>query len=80
MKNYFIYILTNKLNTVFYTGVTNNLLKRVYTHKQNIVPGFTSKYRINRLVYYEVFNNINDAIRREKQIKAGSKIKEIRIN
>ncbi|OGK33867.1 hypothetical protein A3F58_03825, partial [Candidatus Roizmanbacteria bacterium RIFCSPHIGHO2_12_FULL_37_9b] len=71
-KNYFIYIATNKTNTVLYTGITNNLVKRIYQHKNKIVSSFSSKYNINKLVYYEVFQDVNDTIKREKQIKAGS--------
>jgi len=78
-KNYFVYIATNKINTVLYTGVTNNLVKRMYTHKHKFVSSFTAKYNINKLVYYEVFNNINDAIKREKQIKAGSRNKKLEL-
>lgn len=76
-KQYFIYIMTNKNNTVLYTGVTNNLQKRVYQHKEKLVDGFTKKYNINKLVYYEVFGDIYGAISREKQIKAGSRQKKI---
>ena len=69
--------MTNKINTVLYTGVTNNLIKRVYEHKNEIGSEFTSKYKLIKLVYYEVFENIEDAIKREKQIKAGSRQKKI---
>ncbi len=68
-KNYFVYIATNFTNTVFYTGITNNLNRRMYEHKNQLVKGFTSKYNVNKLVYYELFTDINDAISREKQIK-----------
>ena len=74
---YFIYILINKSNKVLYTGVTSNLKKRIQEHKQKLVKGFTSKYNIDRLVYFEVFDDIKLAIQREKQIKAGSRIKKI---
>jgi putative endonuclease len=76
-KQYYIYIMTNELNTVLYTGVTNDLEKRAEEHKLKLIEGFTKKYNINKLVYYEVFNDINDAIAREKQIKAGSRQKKI---
>ncbi|MFA6215872.1 MAG: GIY-YIG nuclease family protein [Patescibacteria group bacterium] len=66
---YYIYIMTNKGNTVLYTGVTNNLQERVYQHKTKVIKGFTSKYNINKLVYFEEFDYIEDAIAREKQIK-----------
>jgi len=69
--------MTNKINSVFYTGVTNDLEKRVYEHKSKLIKGFTEKYNIDKLVYYEVFDDINDAITREKQIKAGSRQKKI---
>jgi putative endonuclease len=77
--NFCIYILTNEFNSVLYTGVTNNLKKRVYEHKEKINTGFTSKYNVNKLVYYEHFTNIHDAIAREKQIKAGSRKKKIQL-
>jgi putative endonuclease len=67
--NFFVYIITNKTNTVLYIGVTNNLTRRLFEHKNKLVPGFTMKYNINKLIYFEHFNNINDAIRREKQLK-----------
>lgn len=68
-KQYYVYIMTNKRNTVFYTGVTSCLWWRVYEHKRKLVKGFTSKYNVNKLVYYEEYRYIEDAIRREKQIK-----------
>jgi len=74
---YFVYIITNKNDTVLYTGVTNNLHRRVYEHREKMVEGFTKKYNINKLVYYEVFDNIESAIIREKQIKSGSRMKKI---
>lgn len=69
--------MTNKVNTVLYVGVTNNLVKRVYQHKNKLASSFTSKYNIDKLVYFEVFEDINEAIAREKQIKAGSRKKKI---
>jgi len=78
-NTYFVYMMTNKLSTVIYTGITNNLIKRVYGHKNKIVPGFSSTYNLCKLVYYEVLTNINDAIRREKQIKGGSRIKKLNL-
>ena len=68
-EKYYIYIMTNKVNTVFYVGVTNNLLRRIYEHKQKYIQGFTEKYNIIKLVYYEVFGDISFAILREKQLK-----------
>ena len=73
MINYFVYILTNKNNTVLYTGFTNNLQRRIWEHKSELIEGFTKKYNVNKLVYYEVFDNPTNAIKREKQIKAGSR-------
>ena len=70
-------MMMNRANTVIYTGVTSDLKKRVYEHKEKMVKGFTSKYNINKLVYYEVFDNIENAIVREKQIKGGSRVKKL---
>ena len=66
---YYVYILTNAYNTVFYIGVTNNIVKRLFEHKTGLVEGFTKKYRVKKLVYLEEYNDINEAIRREKQLK-----------
>jgi putative endonuclease len=68
MKQYYVYIMTNKSRTL-YTGVTNNLERRVAEHKQKLIPGFTTKYNLTQLVYCEAFSDIRDAIAREKQIK-----------
>ncbi|MFK0730848.1 MAG: GIY-YIG nuclease family protein [Gloeotrichia echinulata GP01] len=76
-QQYFIYIMTNKNNTVLYTGVTNNLQKRVYEHKEKLIEGFTKKYNVVKLVYYEIFDDRENAINREKQIKAGSRQKKL---
>ncbi len=76
-RQYYVYIMTNKSNTVLYTGITNDLKKRVYEHKEKLVDGFTKKYNITKLVYYEVFEDPENAILREKQIKAGSRQKKI---
>ncbi|MFH1710319.1 MAG: GIY-YIG nuclease family protein [bacterium] len=73
----YIYLMTNKRNTVIYTGVTSDLKKRVYEHKEKLADGFTKKYNVNKLVYYEIFSDIRGAILREKQIKAGSRKKKI---
>ncbi len=75
IKRFYIYIMTNKVNTVLYTGFTNDLVRRVYEHKEKIIEGFTKKYNINKLVYYEIFSDARNAIIREKQIKAGSRKK-----
>ena len=77
MNNYFVYILTNQYNTTFYIGVTNNLLKRVYQHKNKIFEGFTSKYNVNKLVYFEQTESIEEAIFREKQLKKYKRNKKI---
>jgi putative endonuclease len=76
-KQGFVYILTNKTNTVLYTGGTSDLAKRMYQHKNSLLPGFASKYNADKLVYYDVSEDINDAIAREKQIKAGPRRKKI---
>ncbi len=68
--------MTNKNNTVLYIGVTSNLIKRVYQHKSKAYKGFTEKYNCDRLVYFEVFTDINEAILREKQIKKGNRKKK----
>lgn len=73
---YFVYILTNQSRTL-YIGVTNNLELRLLQHKSGEVPGFTKKYKINRLVYFEVFQEINDALNREKQLKGLLRVKKM---
>ena len=70
--------MTNQRNTVLYTG-TGNLEQRIYQHKNKIVPGFTSRYNVDKLVYHEEYDNPYDAINREKQIKAGSRKKKIEL-
>jgi putative endonuclease len=83
MKDYYVYILTNYLNTVLYIGVTNDLFKRIYEHKNKLVNGFTKKYNVFKLVYFEIHNDINEAIYREKQLKnlvRRKKIELIKIN
>jgi len=69
MKQYFVYILSNKRNGTLYVGVTNNLQRRVYEHKNKLVDGFTKKYGLDKLVYFEETNDIRVAIEREKQLK-----------
>ena len=76
-KQYYAYILTNITNTVLYTGVTSNLVRRIWSHKTGIGSYFTKKYKVTKLVYYEVFNDVKSAIKREKQIKGGSRQKKI---
>ncbi len=69
LRTYYVYILASKRNGTLYIGVTNNLIRRIYEHKNDMTEGFTKRYRIHRLVYYEEFNNVNDAITREKRMK-----------
>lgn len=69
--------MTNKNNSILYTGVTNNLKRRVFEHKNDVIDGFTSRYKLHKLVYFEVTNDINAARTREKQIKNGSRQKKI---
>ncbi len=78
-KQYYVYIMTNRLNTVLYTGVTNDLLRRVYEHKEKLADGFTKKYKISKLVYYEVVEDIESAIKREKQIKGSLRQKKVQL-
>ena len=68
-NNYYVYIITNSTNTTLYIGVTNNLPRRIYEHKNKLVDGFTKKYNINKLIYFEQTNDITQAIAREKQLK-----------
>ena len=72
-KQYYVYIMTNSTNTVTYTGVTNDLIRRVYEHKNKLTEGFTTQYNINKLVYYEICENAESAILSEKQIKSWSR-------
>ena len=76
--NYYVYIMSSATGTL-YTGVTNNLERRVFQHKNKLMEGFTKKYNVNRLVYVEVFNDIRDAIGREKQIKGWRRSKKIEL-
>ena len=78
-NQYYVYTMTNKSNTVLYTGVTNNLERRVYEHKNKLTDGFTKKYNINKLVFFETTNDIKSAIAREKQIKGWLRIKKIKL-
>ena len=78
-RKYYVYIMTNKHNNVLYTGITNDLKRRVYEHKRKLVGGFTKKYNIIKLVYYEIFDAPENAILREKQIKAGSRQKKLNL-
>ena len=76
MKKYYVYVMSNNKGTL-YTGVTNDLERRVYEHKHKLIKGFTSKYNINRLVYYEEAGDVLEALGREKQIKSWRRSKKI---
>ncbi|MHB8104145.1 MAG: GIY-YIG nuclease family protein [Dehalococcoidales bacterium] len=78
-KQYYVYIVTNKWNKVLYTGVTNDLQRRVLEHRNKTTEGFTKRYNVNKLVYYEVAESIESAILREKQIKGGSRKDKIEL-
>jgi putative endonuclease len=78
-KQFYVYILANKSNRVLYTGVTNNIIRRVFEHRERRASAFTTRYRVDKLVYFEVFQDISEAIEREKQIKAGSRKKKIEL-
>jgi putative endonuclease len=75
-KQYFVYIMANKSNRVLYTGVTNNLQRRVHEHKQKLTEGFTEKYNVNKLVWYGATTDVRAAVTEEKRIKAGSRAKK----
>ena len=66
---YYVYILTNQSNTTLYIGVTNNLQRRIYEHKNELIDGFTKRYKLHKLVFFEETNDVNSAIAREKQLK-----------
>ena len=74
---YYTYILTNKNHTVLYTGVTNDLVRRCFEHKNKLLRGFTEKYNVDNLIYFEVFDYVDLAIKREKQIKGYSRAKKV---
>ena len=76
---YYVYILTNAHHNVLYTGVTNDLERRCYEHKQKIIKGFTQKFNVDKLIYFEIFEYIEEAISREKQIKGYSRIKKTKL-
>ena len=78
-KEYYVYIMTNHKNTVLYTGVTNDLIRRAYEHKNKLVESFTKQYNLTRLIYYESCGDIESAIAREKQIKGGSRQDKVRL-
>ena len=79
MKSYFVYILASKKNGALYIGVTNDICRRVYEHKEKLIAGFTEKYNVSRLVYVEEFDNINEALHREKCIKKWNRKWKLRI-
>jgi len=79
MKQYYVYILASRKNGTLYVGVTSDLIKRIYEHKQNFIEGFTNKYNVHSLVYYEVHNDIEKAIIREKQIKRWNRRWKLRL-
>jgi putative endonuclease len=74
MKKFYVYILCSKRNGTLYTGVTSNLIKRVYEHKNNLVGGFTQKYNVHRLAWYEIHDSAESALNREKQIKRWKRV------
>ena len=76
MNNYYVYIITNEYNTTVYTGITNNLVRRIYEHKNKLIKGFSAKYNLYKLVYFEQTESVESAIIREKQIKNYSRAKK----
>jgi putative endonuclease len=78
-NQYYIYILTNQRHTVLYTGVSNDLKRRIHQHREKLLPGFTHRYNVSKLVFYECTEDPSAAISREKQIKAGSRRKKIEL-
>jgi len=77
IHQYYVYILTNAYNTVIYTGITNDVERRCLEHKKKYVKGFTQKYNVDKLVYFETYNEVEEAIKREKQIKGYSRSKKV---
>ncbi|MGC8690597.1 GIY-YIG nuclease family protein [Caldisericum sp.] len=78
-KKFYVYILSNKYNNVLYVGITNDLKRRTYEHKNKFIDGFTKKYNVNKLVYYEIYNDPINAITREKQLKDFRREKKVRL-
>ena len=76
MKNYYTYIMANKTNTTIYIGVTSDLIKRVWQHKNKVIDGFTKHYNVDKLVYYEETTDVDSAIAREKQLKGWNRAKK----
>lgn len=79
MKNGYVYILFNKINGTLYIGVTSNLIKRIYQHKNKLADGFTKKYNVDKLGYYEIYEDITVAIEREKKLKNTSRKKKLEL-
>lgn len=80
MKDYYVYIMSSQNNKAIYIGVTNDITRRYQEHVQGLIPGFTQKYNISKLIYFEQYTEINDAIAREKQLKGWKRSKKRRIN
>ena len=78
-KQYYVYLICNKNNTTIYTGITSDIKRRIWEHKNKITEGFSSKYNLYKLIYYEIFNDPENAIIREKQIKSGRREKKIKL-
>ncbi|MFA5136545.1 MAG: GIY-YIG nuclease family protein [Patescibacteria group bacterium] len=78
-NNYCVYIVASSRNGTLYIGITNNLIKRIYTHKQKMINGFTKQYNVNKLVYYEAYSTPEEAIIREKQLKKWKRLWKLRI-
>lgn len=79
MKSYYVYIITNQYNDVLYIGVTNSIDRRIYEHKHKLIEGFSKKYNLNKLVYFEQFYDVNDALAAEKKIKGWLRKKKIEL-
>lgn len=79
MKSFYVYIMANKLNTVLYTGITNDIVRRNYEHKNKLVKGFTEKYNVGKLVYYKQYGTALEAIAEEKRIKGWIRQKKINL-
>lgn len=77
--SYYVYIITNQYNKVIYTGMTRDLIRRVYEHRNKLVAGFTKRYNVVKLVYYEVFSDPHSAIAREKALKGSSRSRKIKL-
>lgn len=77
--SYYVYILTNRRNKVLYTGVTNNLERRIFEHRKGLIDGFSKKYNLKKLIFYEEFGQIDDAVSSEKKIKGWLRVKKIKL-